>query len=99
MKIDNWDESPYEDSSIIKDCEGKTFAFLSSNHLVKEKFPKLSRDAKLQYDALSSPKKAKIHNINFESSFDVTCSGRTWHDLRIPLCVKIVETASPDKLE
>lgn len=74
MKIDNWNKSPYKDSSIIKNHEKDTYAFLSSNPHVKAKFPELSSKAKLQYDALSSPKKAKVHNIDFDSFFEVTCS-------------------------
>ncbi len=91
MKIDDWQDSPYRDSSIIKDCEKDTFCFLSSNPRVREKFPQLSSKAKLQYDALSSRKKAKIHNINFESFFDVTCSRR---DLRIHVGSRIVNDFS-----
>ncbi|MDD5007809.1 MAG: hypothetical protein PHU49_03490 [Syntrophorhabdaceae bacterium] len=80
MKIDNWEKSPYNDSEIIKKHEKHTFAFLSSNPMIKTKFSQLSHDAKLQYDALSVTKKAKVHNIDFQSSFEVTCLNR---DLRI----------------
>lgn len=73
-------KSPYKDSLRIKNYEKSTFAFLSSNPHIKGKFPKLSRDAKLQYDALSSTKRAKVCNIDFQSSFEVNYSGR---DLRI----------------